>query len=233
MKNKLDLVLVIPVFNEEKIVKTVIKRWLIELKKIKFKIIIINDGSTDNTKKIIQSIVTNKIILLNKKNSGHGPSITQGYKAALKLKPSHIFQVDSDDQFYASDFKKFWKYRENYHFIVGYRSIRNDPFHRLVVTRILRLLIFFLYGLYIKDINVPYRLFKKECLSHCIKYIENNNAIPNVFISLIASKKFKWQTEIVRHKKRVTGKVVLANLNLLKFCFKAVLELMIFRIKKF
>jgi glycosyltransferase involved in cell wall biosynthesis len=233
MKNKLDLILVVPVFNEEKIIKTVIKRWLIELKKIKFKIIIINDGSTDNTKQIINSIVTNKIILLNKKNSGHGPSIIQGYKAALKLKPNHIFQVDSDDQFYASDFKNFWKYREKFDFIIGYRSIRNDPFHRLVVTRILKLLIFSIFGLYIKDINVPYRLIRTNCLLHCMKYIENNNAIPNVLVSLIASKKFKCQTEIVRHKKRVTGKVVLANLNLIKFCFKAALELIIFRIKKF
>ena len=233
MKNKLDLILVIPVFNEEKIIKTVIKKWLIELKKIKFKIIIINDGSTDNTQKIIQSIVTNKIILLNKKNSGHGPSITQGYKAALKLKPNHIFQVDSDDQFYASDFKKFWKYKKNYDFIIGHRSVRNDPFHRLVVTRILKILILSVFGLYVRDINVPYRLFQTKCLSHCMNFIENKNTIPNVLLSLIASKKFKCKTEIVRHKKRLTGKVVLANLNLFKFCFKAVLELMVFRIKKF
>ena len=71
MKNKLELVLVMPVFNEEKVIKKVIKKWLNVLKKIYFKIIIVNDGSSDNSKKIIKSIVTNKIILLNKKNSGH------------------------------------------------------------------------------------------------------------------------------------------------------------------
>ena len=67
MKNKLDLILVIPVFNEEKIIKEVIKNWLKALKKINFKIIIVNDGSRDNSKKVIKSILSNKIKLLNKK----------------------------------------------------------------------------------------------------------------------------------------------------------------------
>ena len=82
-----------------------------------------------------------KTLLLNKKNSGHGPTITYGYKTALGLKPEFIFQVDSDDQFNTSDFKKFWKNRYNYDFIIGHRLIRNDPFHRLIVTRFLKLLI--------------------------------------------------------------------------------------------
>ena len=150
MKNKLDLILVIPVFNEEKIIKEVIKNWLKALKKINFKIIIVNDGSRDNSKKVIKSILSNKIKLLNKKNSGHGPTITYGYKMALKLKPNFIFQVDSDDQFYTSDFKTFWSKRYNYDFIIGHRLIRNDPFHRLVVTRLLKLLILTFFGFFVR-----------------------------------------------------------------------------------
>lgn len=120
MKNKLDLIVIIPVFNEGKIIKKVLKNWLKALKDINFKIIIINDGSSDKSKEKIQSIKTNKIILFNKKNSGHGPSVTYGYKVALKLKPKFIFQVDSDDQFYVSDFNKFWKKRNKFDFIIGH-----------------------------------------------------------------------------------------------------------------
>ena len=67
MKNKLELALVIPVFNEEQVIKTVIKKWLKTTEKINSKIIIINDGSTDKTKKIIESMLTKRIILINKK----------------------------------------------------------------------------------------------------------------------------------------------------------------------
>ena len=233
MKNKLELVLVMPVFNEEKVIKKVIKKWLNVLKKIYFKIIIVNDGSSDNSKKIIKSIVTNKIILLNKKNSGHGPSITYGYKTALDLKPEFIFQVDSDDQFNASNFKRFWKNRHNYDFIIGHRLVRNDPLHRLIVTRFLKLLIFIFFGLFVKDINVPYRLISYIALKECLKSINPYNLIPNVLLSLLAFKKYKCNTEIIKHKKRKTGQVVLANLNLIKFCFKAFIELINFRIFKF
>ena len=117
MKNKLELIVVIPVFNEEQIVKTVITNWLKTLKKINFKMIIINDGSTDKTKEIIKSIITKRIILINKKNSGHGPTVAYGYKKALKYKPKYIFQVDSDDQFHSSDFVSFWKKRKDYNWL--------------------------------------------------------------------------------------------------------------------
>ena len=233
MKNKLELILVIPVFNEEQIIKTVIKKWLKTIKKINSKIIIINDGSTDKTKKIIQSILTKRIILINKKNSGHGPSITYGYNEALKLKPNYIFQVDSDDQFHSSDFGYFWKNRTNYDFIIGHRLVRNDPFHRLIITRILKFLNLVFFGVYVKDINVPFRLIEFNLLKNSMKIIQRRNNIPNIFLSLFAFKNFNCHTKIIKHKKRITGKVVLVNLNLIKFCVKSFFELIIFRITKF
>lgn len=233
MKNKLDLIVVIPVFNEEQIIKNVIKKWLKELKNINFKMIIINDGSTDKTKEVIKSSRTRKIILINKNNSGHGPTVTFGYNKALKLKPKYIFQVDSDDQFYASDFNNFWKKRKDYNFIIGYRQMRNDPLHRLILTRVLRVINLVFFGVYVKDVNVPFRLMCFNVLKDSMKTIKSQTKIPNVFLSLFAFKHFRCHTEIVKHKKRITGKVVLVNLNLIKFCLKSFFELIIFRITKF
>ena len=233
MKNKLELALVIPVFNEEEIIKTVIKKWLETTKKINSKIIIINDGSIDKTKEIIKSILTKRIILINKKNSGHGPTVTYGYKAALKLKPKYVFQVDSDDQFHSSDFSYFWKNRKNYDFIIGYRFVRNDPLHRLIITRVLKLINLVFFGVYVKDINVPFRLISFNVLKESMKVITSQNNVPNIFLSLFAFKNFNCHTKIIKHKKRVTGKVILVNLNLIKFCFKSLFELIIFRITKF
>jgi len=233
MKNNLDLILVMPVYNEEKIIKEVIKTWLKALAKIKFKLILVNDGSDDNTKKIISLIKSNKILLINKKNSGHGPTIIQGYKHALNLKPKFIFQVDSDNQFFASDFKNFWKLKKKYDCIIGYRLKRYDEPHRLVLTKFLKFIILVIFGQNIKDINVPYRLFKYQCLSHCMQNINNKNIIPNILISLLSSKRYECYTKIVKHKKRETGMVWITNFKLLKFCLKAFIELTIFRMFKF
>ena len=47
-----ELVIIMPTFNEEKIIKKVVKDWLTVTKKINCKILIVNDGSTDKTLKI-------------------------------------------------------------------------------------------------------------------------------------------------------------------------------------
>ena len=70
MKNKVRANCSNSVFNEEQIIKNVIKKWLKKLENINFKIIIINDGSTDKTKEVIKSSRTRKIILINKKILG-------------------------------------------------------------------------------------------------------------------------------------------------------------------
>ena len=72
-----------------------------------------------------------------------------------------------------------------------------------------------------------------DVLKESMKTIKSQTKIPNIFLSLFAFKHFKCHTEIVKHKKRVTGKVVLVNLNLIKFCLISFFELIIFRITKF
>jgi len=86
--NKNKLAIIIPVFNEEDIIEKVINDWLFIAKKFDGFIIVINDGSSDNSLKILKRInkKSNRLIIINKKNSGHGPTVYTGYKIALKKK---------------------------------------------------------------------------------------------------------------------------------------------------
>ena len=139
------LSIIIPTFNEEKIIKKVIQDWIKVTKKINSKIIVINDGSTDQTLRILKKINYKKLIILNQKNAGHGPALLKGYNYALKTKTDYIFQVDSDNQFFASDFKKFWKNRKNYDLVLGFRKKRFDDNIRLIITKICRYLILLVF----------------------------------------------------------------------------------------
>ena len=65
--SKLDFCIVIPVFNEEKIILDVIDKALKFSKNYKFKIIIVNDGSTDSTKKVLSKIKKKKLLFYIKK----------------------------------------------------------------------------------------------------------------------------------------------------------------------
>ena len=49
MEKKCKLIFVIPVYNESEIIEKVVDDIIIELKDIDFKVLLINDGSSDNT----------------------------------------------------------------------------------------------------------------------------------------------------------------------------------------
>lgn len=93
----MKLSIIIPVFNEEKTIKSIIiKIEKIALEKIEKEIIIINDGSTDTTGKVLVEMLerNDKIIYIHhKENSGKGAAIRSGIK---KAKGDYILIQDAD-----------------------------------------------------------------------------------------------------------------------------------------
>ena len=76
----MDLSIVIPIYNEELIIKKNIEKiHNYFFKKFKFEIIIVNDGSKDNSMKIIKNLNINNINIINiNRNSGKGNAIKRG-----------------------------------------------------------------------------------------------------------------------------------------------------------
>jgi len=82
MNKKVNLSIVIPCYNEEKNLENLIKSIELILKRNKFiQFVLVNNGSTDNTKKIIQSMNNQNILIVNLKNNlGYGHGIMSGVK---------------------------------------------------------------------------------------------------------------------------------------------------------
>jgi glycosyltransferase involved in cell wall biosynthesis len=229
--NKNNLAIIIPVFNEQDIIEKVINDWLFVAKKFDGFIIVINDGSSDNSLKILNKISkkNNRLMVINKKNSGHGPSVYTGYKIALKKKFNFIFQVDSDDQFFSKDFNKLWLLRDENSLILGFRKKRYDSFHRLIITRILKILNLIIFRKLVPDVNIPYRLIGGEFLKKNLKFISSKSLAPNILISIKAAKDKKIKSVVVSHKERLTGMVWIVKFNLIKFMFKVFIEIISFK----
>ena len=160
------IIVIIPVYNEEKLINEVIDDWNELKKKVNFDLLFINDGSKDKTHQIIKDRLNDLpyIKLLNKTNEGHGPTIIQGYNYAIKRNYDFIFQTDSDLQFKSKDFHKLWDKRHlSDEIILGYRKKRNDSFLRVFLSKVwLKLFIFIISQKLLKDPNVPYRLIKYD-----------------------------------------------------------------------
>ena len=221
--------IIIPIYNEEKIIEKVVSELINKTLVFNIKIILINDGSKDETKKKIERFRDNEnIIIINKQNEGHGKTISCGYKYALKYDCDYIFQMDSDDQFYIKDIEQFLRkdFREN--LIIGKRNKRKDKLIRLIITNLMKFIILIFHGVLVKDANSPFRLIKKSFLAENINKIENS-IIPNVLISIIAAKDKSLKFINVDHKERQTGEVSIKKWKLLYFCLKSLNEIIYFK----
>ncbi|MDA9605668.1 glycosyltransferase [Candidatus Pelagibacter sp.] len=229
--NKNKLAIIIPVFNEQDIIEKVINDWLYIAKKFDGSIIVINDGSSDNSLKILLKIKkkNSKLIIVSKKNSGHGPTIYAGYKIALKKKFKFIFQVDSDDQFFSKDFNKLWTFRDDNSLILGFRKKRYDSFHRLIITKMLKILNLIIFRKFVPDANIPYRLMGYKFLIKNFRLISSKSLAPNILIAIKAARDNKIKSVVVSHKERLTGQVWIVKFNLIKFMFKVFIEIINFK----
>jgi len=89
------LAVVIPAYNEESLISETVKR----MPDYADKIYVINDGSTDNTRQIIESLVDGRITLINHEfNQGPGYALVSGYKHALEDKMDIVVKMDGDGQ---------------------------------------------------------------------------------------------------------------------------------------
>ena len=229
---KKNLLILIPVYNEQSIILKVIIDWLKIAKKFQGDLLVINDGSTDLTLSKIKKLKSKKIILISQNNQGHGIATLNGYKYGIKNSYKFIFQVDSDNQFSIKNFPKFWSLRSRYDLVLGYRRDRHDPLSRLIITRMLKFFILFSFQIYISDANVPYRLINGKKFKNIINKMPKKTAIPNIWISILFNKNnnYKSISMPVIHKLRKTGVVWIVKWRLIKFCINAFLELI--KIKK-
>lgn len=235
----LELAVVIPAYNEEACIQPVIESWVNGLSKIvpqeNLKIIVVNDGSKDKTGELLDELAerNSNVTVIHQKNGGHGKAVVTGYEAALELNPSYIFQTDSDDQFLVEDFATLWNRRFESKFILGFRQVRHDDKFRLLITRILKYSLYFIYGTYISDANIPYRLIEKDFLKKLIDSLPKQTPFaPNIFLSVLARKAGQNTLDIpVHHIERQTGEVSIRHFKLLKVCWQSFKELFNFRVK--
>ena len=186
------LFIVIPAYNEEVNIANVAREWHDVVKKISedSKLVIINDGSKDSTYNILLDLQKElpQLIPVTKKNSGHGGTVLYGYEFALKSGADYIFQTDSDGQTLPNEIWDFWEARKNYDVQIGYRKGRQDGYSRIFVTKVLKVVLFFSFGLWITDANTPFRLMSRDSLLRLFPKIPENYNLSNVLLTVLYEK---------------------------------------------
>lgn len=209
-----------PTYNEEGSIKdTVLKAVNVLERHFKqWEILIVNDGSTDNTLNIAQKLSnTNKRIrVINHiQNKGYGASLQSGFYNA---KYDWIAFTDSDGQFDFSEINKFVdkQTETNADLIIGYYKKRQVSKFKILTSKMWELSVMILFGLHVRDIDCGFKLISKKVIEKIPKLESERGA----FISselLIKSKKsgFKIVEIPVTHYPRTEGKGTGRNLKVI------------------
>lgn len=156
-----------PAYNEEgNIEKTVEKAFLV-LRKLglkDFEVLVVNDGSTDNTAKIIEKLAKkdSHVKLINHiQNGGYGEALKSGLYGA---RFENIVYTDSDLQFDFSEVTKFIEKSKKADIVAGFRINRSDPPVRIIIGWVWTMLANVLLGIGVKDVDCGFKLVKKRVI---------------------------------------------------------------------
>jgi len=210
----------LPAYNEEANLERTVKNVVENLQKnvSDWEIVIVDDGSKDNTGKIADRLAKE-----NKKISVIHHSPNRGYGAAFKsglygCKYPWISFIDSDGQFNFKEITRFIDTQEKTKadMVIGYYLGRKVPFTRKLNSKVWQFIVFLLFGLNVRDIDCGFKLISKKVVDTIPKLESERGA----FISsefLIKSKKagFKIVEIGVQHYPRKFGEATGAKLNVI------------------
>jgi len=195
---------VMPAYNEAENIECTIRQWYPVVQRCadmghEVRLVIANDGSKDKTYDIMVNLKEQYPLLdpIDKLNSGHGATVLHLYRYAMERGADYIFQTDSDGQTRPDEFWRLYDGRENQDFQIGYRSHRQDGVSRIIVTRVLRIVVWLMFHVWVKDANTPFRLMRTDKLKAILDVVPNDFFLSNVAIAAIAT---KWHYHIGWHE---------------------------------
>ena len=186
------LSIVIPAYNEGNIIKKnleLINKYF--KNKFSFEIIVINDGSDDDTNSILQQLKINNLNVYNNLNNrGKGASIRKGIKKSIgKI----VLVMDADLSAPINQFEKLYdELNKGYEIVIGSRSTSDakviviQPFKRVITGKVYNILVKFILDLNFRDTQCGFKLFNGKKIRNIINICKINNFSIDVEILFLA-----------------------------------------------
>jgi len=216
-------------YNDEKTIGKIITDAIsvLDLLKLDYEIIIVDDGSRDATAKVVKDLAgAHKAIKLiqHGDNRDYGAALRTGFTTASK---EWIFYTDGDGQYDIKEIAKLLPYTEEFVFINGYIIKRMDPIYRIFIGKMYQFLINICFGKTLIYTNCDFRLIKKEIMDR-ITISSNSGFAPAEIVTKLVRNGVVIKQVSIKHFPRTCGrssffkfkKIISVLRDLLKFLIK-------------
>ena len=212
-----------PCYNEQGNVARTTEQALVVLKKLNadYEVIIVNDGSKDETGRIADEIVRRESrvkVVHHPTNRGYGAALQSGFRAATK---ELVFYTDGDGQFDMNEMPALLPLIKQYDIVSCYRINRQDNLIRKINAWCWTKLVCLLFKMKIRDIDCAFKLYKREIFDN-IKMTSTGALIDTEVLARAIRRGYTVTQKGVHHYPRTAGAQTGANL---KVIFRAFREL--------
>jgi glycosyltransferase involved in cell wall biosynthesis len=201
-----ELEILLPVHNEAESIEGTIRELMAQLPaSIDIGFIICEDGSSDDSKAILQRLSEEIPMRLNMSNDrkGYSKAIREGMNM---LVAEWLLCIDSDGQCDPGDFERFWRVRGSADVLLGWRVDRQDTFARKSMSRFFYLLYQAVLATPVHDPSCPYVLCSKR-VAHSLadELTEMKEGFWWEFVARVYRRGYSIREIQVNHRLRAAG----------------------------
>jgi glycosyltransferase involved in cell wall biosynthesis len=171
-----------------------------------FEILVINDGSADDTAAIADELARNYPevrVVHHPKNRGYGGALRSGFRESRK---DVVFYTDGDAQYDPTELLALWpKLTAEVDLVNGYKISRSDPWHRIVIGRVYHHTVKLLFGLKVRDVDCDFRLLRRSIFER-VQLEHNSGVICLEMMKKIQDAGFRIAEVPVHHYHRAFGR---------------------------
>ncbi len=178
----LDISVIVPLYNEEESLPE-LSAWIERVmndNKFSYEVIFVNDGSRDNSWKVVKSLSeknTNIKGISFSRNYGKSAALHVGFKDA---KGKVVITMDADLQDSPDEIPELYKMimEDDYDLVSGWKQKRFDPITKTIPTKLYNAATRSMSGVYLHDFNCGLKAYKNEVIKTITLYGEMHRYIP-------------------------------------------------------
>lgn len=218
-ENKIDLSIVIPVYNESENISLLRDQIGLSLKKtlLRYEVVWVDDASTDDTVHKIRMLKNQDVIVKHSRTKGQSSAIMSGFKSS---KGSLIATLDGDLQNDPDDLPMMLALiQQGFDVVCGVRKDRKDTFLRKALSVVANKIARIVTGVTISDLGCTLRVFRREALEE-ITLMGEMHRVLGIYLYLA---NWKIAEVDVNHRKRLFGESKYGYNRILKFILDLIL----------